>query len=167
MKKASILAIFSFMILVMTSLLFANCGDDDDGVIERPDYTSINYKLAISSDLLRFYNITATYVNVSGEEKTENVDTESWNRKDKLDGKYNTSFRLDVIAIARQPLPKLSNEIDAYDFKCEFSAEYYTKATSAKREARITFDKTVKKENLAVFLQENDTISLVNYKKSN
>lgn len=167
MKKASILELFGFMALVMTSLLFANCGDDDDGVMERPDYTSINYKLALSSDLLRFYDITATYVNVSGEEKTESVETETWNRKDKLDGNYNTPFRLDVKAIAKQPLPKLSNDIDAYNFKCEFSAEYYTKATSAKREARITFDKTVKKENLAVFLQENDTISLVNYKRSN
>ncbi len=167
MKKTPTLTLISLLILAMSGLFLASCGDDDDGVMERPDYTSINYKLALSADLLRFYNIKATYVTVSGEEKTEVVESESWNKKDKVDGTHHTTFRMNVTATAKRPLPKISSDIEAYKFVCEYSAESYTKATSANREARVTFEKTVKKDNLEVFLEENDTISLVNYKKSN
>ena len=77
MKKASTFTLISLLILDMSGIILVSCGDDDDGVMERPDYTSINYKLALSADLLRFYNIKATYVTVSGEEKTEDVEAES------------------------------------------------------------------------------------------
>ncbi len=154
------------LLIAITSMILVSCGDDDDGVMERPDYTSINYKLAVSSDLLGFYNIKATYITVSGEEVTEIINTETWNKKDKLDGQHNTPFKFNVIATAKENLPNISG-IDAYHFTCEFSAEYYTKATSAKREARVTLDKTVNKEVIEKYIQENDTISLVNYKRNN
>ncbi len=156
----------AFMILLSAlSICFSSCGEDD-GVMERPDYTSINYKLAISQDLLSFYDVTASYTNVNGEEKTENVTSESWQYKERRDGSHKLTFTLKVQARKKEVMPRLNEEKSNYQFDCIYSAEYYTKETSAKREAKESMKTTVEKEHVIAYVELHPVLTLADYKKT-
>ena len=156
----------AFMVLLSAlSICFSSCGEDD-GVMERPDYTSINYKLAISQDLLSFYDVTASYTNVNGEEKTENVTSESWQYKERRDGSHKLTFTLKVQARKKEVMPRLNEEKSNYQFDCTYSAEYYTKETSAKREAKESMKTTVEKEHVIAYVELHPVLTLADYKKT-
>ena len=155
--------------LCCTLLIFlAGChGDSGDGVMERPDYTSVNYKLTVSQALLHFYHVNITYVDVSGRERTEEMSTMEWNFFEKTDGEHDIDFKMNVTATARGVAPAQNDGQDSYTLACEYSVEYYTKPTSAKRTARQALNTTVKKESMEAYMQEHSTIALVNYDKTN
>lgn len=146
-------------------LCLSSCGEDD-GVMERPDYTSIIYKLTLSSEMLSFYDVTATYITVNGEEKTETITDGSWQFKDKKDGSHKITFKLKVIASKKDNLPQLNPKIENYHFDCTYSAEYYTKETSAKREAKESMKNTVKRESVISYVESHPTLTLADYKKT-
>ena len=149
-------------------ILLAGChGDSGDGVMDRPNYTSVNYKLTASQALLHFYNISITYVDVSGREKTETMTNETWNFFEKTDGEHDIDFKMTVTATAKGVQPSQKDGQDAYNLYCDYSVEYYTKPTSAKRTARKALETTVKKESMEAYLQEHATMALVNYDKNN
>ena len=149
-------------------ILLAGChGDSGDGVMDRPNYTSINYKVTVSQALLHFYNVSITYIDVSGREKTETMTNEAWHFFEKTDGEQNIDFKMAVTATAKGVQPSLKDGMDAYNLYCEYSVEYYTKPTSAKRTARKALETTVKKESMETYLQEHSTLALVNYDKNN
>ena len=153
--------------LVITMSLSCCHGDSGDGVMERPDYTSIDYKLTLSSELLKFYDIQATYTTISEEDKTVEINNETWRVTEKVEGYRNIDFKLKVIATAKTQEPRLDEKVDEYALTCEYSAEYYTKPTSAKRMAQETLNKKVKKSGVTAYLSEHPVITLVNYQKNN
>ncbi|MBO4821076.1 MAG: hypothetical protein J5548_06385 [Prevotella sp.] len=153
--------------LAVTMTLFGCHGDSGDGVMERPDYTSIDFKLALSPELLKFYNVQATYTSISEEDKTVEITNETWRVTEKVEGYRNIDFKLKVLATVKSQEPRLDEKVDEYALTCEYSAEYYTKPTSAKRMAQVTLDKKLKKTGVTTFLAENPVITLVNYQKNN
>lgn len=162
MRRTVIIAIY-----LTICLAFAGChGDSGDGVMERPDYTSIDYKLTVSSEILKFYDVAVTYVNIAGEKKTDTLTIENWRFTEKNDGYYNTNFILKAVATAKATFPRLAESIDEYILTCEYSAEYYTKPSSAVRRAQKTVDTTVKKANIATYVQEHPTLSLANFERN-
>lgn len=156
-------------ILCCTLLILLACchGDSGDGVMDRPNYTSINYKLTASQALLHFYDVSITYVDVSGREKTEMMTNEEWHFFEKTDGEHDIDFKMTVTATAKGVQPSQKDGQDAYNLYCDYSVEYYTKPTSAKRTARKALETTVKKESMEAYLQEHSTLALVNYDKNN
>ena len=83
-------------VLCCTLLILLACchGDSGDGVMDRPNYTSINYKLTASQALLHFYDVSITYVDVSGREKTEMMTNEEWHFFEKTDGEHDIDFKM-------------------------------------------------------------------------
>lgn len=165
MKKHAFIALL--LALAITMALSGCHGDSGDGVMERPDYTSIDYKLALSSELLNFYDVQATYTTISEEEKTVKISTETWRVTEKVEGYRNTDFKLTVIATVKTQNPRMDEKVDEYALTCEYSAEYYTKPTSAKRMAQVTLSQKLKKAGVAAYLSEHPVITLVNYQKDN
>ena len=154
------------IVICSTLLLCLNSCGEDDGVMERPDYTSIIYKLALSSDMLAFYDVTATYTNVNGEEKTEAITIETWQFKERRDGSHKLTFSLKVQARKKAVLPQLNEKKETYQFDCTYSAEYYTKETSAKREAKESMKNSVQKEHVIDYVESHPTLLLADYKKT-
>ena len=161
-------AFFTLLFVIAVTMALSSChGDSGDGVMERPDYTSIDYKLALSSELLKFYDVQVTYTTVSGEEKSEVVNIESWRFTEKAEGFHNTDFKMKVVATVKSQEPRLDEKVEEYALTCEYSAEYYTKPTSAKHMAQETLNKKVKKSGVTAYLSEHPVITLVNYQKNN
>lgn len=159
---------FTLIFTLAVTLALSSChGDSGDGVMERPDYTSIDYKLALSPELLKFYDVQATYTTISEQDKTVEITNETWRVTEKAEGYRNIDFKLKVIATAKTQEPRLDEKVDEYALTCEYSAEYYTKPTSAKRMAQVTLDKKVKKTGVTAYLSEHPVITLVNYQKDN
>lgn len=162
-KKALITLLFALAVI----MTFSSChGDSGDGVMERPDYTSIDYKLSLSYEVLKFYDVTATYTSIDGEENTITINSQTWRYTEKVEGYRNTDFKLKVIATAKSQELRLDEKVDEYALTCEYSAEYYTKPTSAKRMAQETLNKKLPKASVAAYLAEHPTIVLVNYDKN-
>ena len=117
--------------------------------------------------MLKFYDIQATYTSISEEEKTVEITNETWRVTEKVEGYRNIDFKLKVIATVKTQEPRLDEKVDEYALTCEYSAEYYTKPTSAKRMAQETLNKKLKKTAVAAYLTEHPVITLVNYQKNN
>lgn len=163
--KRIIQSVTLLLLLMIMTVVPSSCGDDDDGVMERPDYTSIIYKIALSEDLMNFYNVTAVYTLLDGTEITEDIQNTSWEKKDKVDGERRSQVKLTVTAKKRPAIPTYDMKRN-YLLECDYSAEYYTKTTSAKREARKGLNQTVKGENIKTFLEANETILLIDYHRT-
>ncbi len=144
--------------IVMLCTILA-CGDDDDGVMERPDNTSVNYQLTLSDWLLIYYDVEVTYQDVHGVEHTERVDNLNWQFKDKDQGELK-NFYLKAVATSRGQFPTLSDSLKTMVFSCDYRAEYYSKKTSAKSIHQTPYRTTVKKENIETFVNSNPTIKL-------
>ena len=161
-------AFITLLFALAVTMTLSSChGDSGDGVMERPDYTSIDYKLALSPEMLKFYDIQATYTSISEEEKTVEITNETWRVTEKVEGYRNIDFKLKVIATVKTQEPRLDEKVDEYALTCEYSAEYYTKPTSDKRMAQETLNKKLKKTAVAAYLTEHPVITLVNYQKNN
>lgn len=135
--------------------------DSGDGVMERPDYTMVNYQLTMNEEFLTFYDITVKYQTVDGQPRSETVSMSKWQYKEKSEEHY-TEFYLSAIATAK-PKDKqghLKNDTIPVMFSCEYSAEYYSKATSAKRIHNEWATPQIKKENIDAYLAEHPTIKL-------
>lgn len=146
-----------FVWVVVGALL--SCGDDDDGVMERPDNTTINYEMAINDWLLLYYNVEVTYQDVHGVEHTERVDQQNWHFKEKESGELK-NFYFKGVATARGTFPILHDTIKSITYSCDYRADYYTKKTSAKSIHKTSLYTTVKKENIETFIGSHPTIQL-------
>ena len=146
-----------FAVLLTLGLLQTSC-DDDDGVMERPDYTSIKYDLEVSSDFLSLYNIQVEFKKINGDVAKEQVKDIVWGYKEKVDGERPIDFQLNVVATARE-ITKSS--IDKAHLLADVSMEYYTKKTSAKRMHQKTIDREV--TNDIEYIKEHPTITIASF----
>lgn len=150
--------------LFATLLLSAILGcrpDSGDGVMDRPDYTMVNYQLTISDEFLMFYDVKVNYQNVEGMPQSETVTNVKWQFKEKADG-HHANFSLSATATAKSEDKRghLNNDSIPVRFTCDYSAEYYSKATSAKRIHNEWASPSIKKENIDTYLSEHPTIKL-------
>ena len=150
-------AIKFFAFFVAFGLMTVSCGDDD-GVMERPDYTSIKYDLEVTSDFLALYNIEVEYKKINGDVVKEQVRDIVWGYKEKVDGERPIDFQLNIVATARE-LPEGS--INKAHLMADVSMEYYTKKTSAKRMHQKTIDREI--TNDKEYVKEHPTIVIANF----
>ena len=154
MKRAySLLTVFFGLVFI----LFA-CGDDD-GVMERPDNTTVSYQLTLNDWLLLYYDVEVTYQDVHGVAHTERIGQENWQFKDKDEGELKNLY-LKAVATSRGTFPTLTDSIKTIYFSCDYRVDYYSKKTSAKSIHRAPYYVTVKKENIETFINSNPTIKL-------
>lgn len=145
-----------YVCVVVAALL--SCGDDD-GVMERPDNTTINYEMAINDWLLLYYNVEVTYQDIHGVEHTERVDQQNWHYKEKESGELK-NFYFKGVATARGNFPVLPDTIKSITYTCDFRGDYYTKKTSAKSVHKTPLNTTIKKENIETYIGSHPTIQL-------
>ncbi|MBR5085128.1 MAG: hypothetical protein IKX33_11075 [Prevotella sp.] len=156
-RKAFILFVF----FISLGLLLTSC-NDDDGVMERPDYTSIKYDIEVSSDFLALYNIEVEYKKINGDMVKEQVKDIVWGYKEKVDGERPIDFQMNVVATARE-LPE--GNIGKAHLLADVSMEYYTKKTSAKRMHQKTIDREI--TNDKEYVKEHPTIVIANFSTQN
>jgi hypothetical protein len=161
MKKTFIGATLA---LFLTLLCLTAC-QEDDGVMERPDYTSVKYKLVLSSDLLRYYDVTAVYNTLDGHTDSTRVDQEYWEYKEKKDGEHRNGFLFRAYATLKDPVPALLRNVDEYELKAEYGHETYTKKTSATNTgANEVLNIKVKKESIETYVTSHSVISICHFK---
>ena len=156
-RKAFILFVF----FISLGLLLTSC-NDDDGVMERPDYTSIKNDIEVSSDFLALYNIEVEYKKINGDMVKEQVKDIVWGYKEKVDGERPIDFQMNVVATARE-LPE--GNIGKAHLLADVSMEYYTKKTSAKRMHQKTIDREI--TNDKEYVKEHPTIVIANFSTQN
>ena len=156
-RKAFILFVF----FISLGLLLTSC-NDDDGVMERPDYTSIKYDIEVSSDFLALYNIEVEYKKINGDMVKEQVKDIVWGYKEKVDGERPIDFQMNVVATARE-LPE--GNIGKAHLLADVSMEYYTKKSSAKRMHQKTIDREI--TNDKEYVKEHPTIVIANFSTQN
>ena len=154
-------AFIFFVFFISLGLLLTSC-NDDDGVMERPDYTSIKYDIEVSSDFLALYNIEVEYKKINGDMVKEQVKDIVWGYKEKVDGERPIDFQMNVVATARE-LPE--GNIGKAHLLADVSMEYYTKKTSAKRMHQKTIDREI--TNDKEYVKEHPTIVIVNFSTQN
>ena len=151
-----------FFVFFMTfGLLTVSCGDDDDGVMERPNYTSIKYDLEVSSDFLALYNIEVEYKKINGDVVKEQIKDIVWGYKEKIDGERPIDFQMNVVATARE---LSEGSIGKAHLLADVSMEYYTKKTSAKRMHQKTIDREI--TNDIEYIKEHPTIVIASFTTS-
>ena len=149
-----------FALFMAFGLLLTSC-DDDDGVMERPDYTSIKYDLEVSSDFLSLYNIDVEYKKINGDQAKEQVKDIVWGYKEKVDGERPIDFQLNIVANAREITKSSSGKAHLI---ADVSMEYYTKKTSAKRLHQKTIDREI--TNDIEYIKEHPTIVIASFTTS-
>lgn len=153
--------VFTFMALLLLPLVEACRPNSGDGVMERPNYTMVNYQLTFTEHFLQFYDVAVTYQTVDGKNLTETVTLQNWQYKEKSEEPY-SNFFLSAIATAK-PKDKrgvLGKNVEEVELSCDYSAEYYSKVTSAKRIHNKGAYATVKKENIDAYLADHTTIKI-------
>ena len=151
-------AVIALLLLPLIGGCRPNSGD---GVMERPNYTMVNYELEFTEHFLQFYDVTVTYMTVDGKKLTEVVTLLNWNYKEKSEEQY-SNFYLSAYAKAKpkEQRPTLGKEVTELDFSCDYSAEYYSKATSAKRIHNKGAYAVVKKESVDTYLADHSEVKI-------
>ena len=149
---------FKFFALFMALGLILTSCDDDDGVMERPDYTSIKYDLEVSSDFLSLYDIEVEYKKIDGTIVKEQVKDIVWGYKEKVDGEHPIDFKVNVVATAREISKSSASKAH---LMADVSMEYYTKKTSAKRMHQKTIDREI--TNDIDYVKEHPVIVIANF----
>lgn len=153
-----------FALFLALGLLTVACGDDDDGVMERPDYTSIRYDVEVSDEFLAMYEVMIEYKTLSGELVETRSDNLAWQYKEKQDGTRPIDFSIRVWAKARDRVPNLvGDKKDQIYLMADVSMEYYTKKTSAKRKHQKPIDKKIDKAEVGKYMEAHPTIDLVSF----
>ena len=151
------------LLCLIAAALLNSCGDDDDGVMERPDYTSINYEVTLSDEFLSMYTVEVEYKKLSGDKEQARMDAIYWQYKEKQDGTRPIDFSLRVVAKARERVPMFSGKNDEkINLLADVSIEYYTKKTSAKRTHLRPLDTDIEKGNAATYMEAHPTIEIAN-----
>ncbi len=153
--------IATLAVLLLVPFLHSCRPNSGDGVMERPDYTMVKYDLTFTDEFLAFYDVTVTYMTVDGRKLTETVTSISWAYSEKSEENH-SSFYLAANATCKpkDKRPTLGSKVESVTFSCEYSAEYYSKATSAKRIHNKGAYATVKKENIDAYLDEHPSVKI-------
>ena len=155
----------AMLALCLTTVFCLTACEEDNGVMERPDYTSVKYKLTLSNDLLRYYNVTAIYNTVDGRTDSVTVIEPYWEFKDNKEGEHRNGFLFRAYATRKDPLPALLSNIDEYELQAEYGHETYTKKTSATNTgAEEVLNIKVKKESIETYVESHPVISICNFK---
>ena len=157
-----------FAIFMAIGLLLTSCGDDDDGVMERPDYTSIRYDVEVSDEFLAMYEVKVEYKTFSGELVEARLDNLAWQYKEKQDGECPIDFSIRVWAKARDRVPNLTGDKKGQiQLMADVSMEYYTKKTSAKRTHQKPLDKKIDKAETGKYMEAHPTIDIAYFSTQN
>lgn len=151
--------LLTLFVLFLTFAALSSCGSDD-GVMERPDYTSIRYDVEVSDAFLALYDVRVSYKKINGDVEQAQVNNLAWEYKERTDGQHPIDFTLSVVATARENIPQFTDNVYLL---ADVSMEYYTKKTSAKRTHQKPVETTISANSVASYLHEHPTITLANF----
>lgn len=151
----------TLLALLLLPIIEACRPNSGDGVMERPNYTMVNYQLEFTDHFLSFYDVTVTYQTVDGKQLTETLTTQTWQYKEKSEEQYsNLYFSVFATAKPKDKRGKLNDKVETVELSCDYSVEYYSKATSAKRIHQKGAYATVKKESIDDYLADHTNIKV-------
>jgi len=153
--------------LVIMGCMAVSCGEDD-GVMDRPDYTMVRYQITLGTGWLQLYDVTIDYLTADGQAKSLTLKGENWDFEDKVDGRY-TKFLYRVTAKAKRTTFDLNDPEQAAllekdkDLTYAYEYYYYEKETSAHTFKKKDQGKMVRATDVAEYVAANPEIILLEH----
>ncbi len=153
--------------LVFAVCLMVACGDDD-GVMDRPDYTKVSYKLELGTGWLQLYDVTVEYYTADGQPKSFTMKEDKWEFEDKVDGQYKKFFYRVTAKAKHTTLDPTDPEIAALlakdkDLTYTYEYHYYEKETSAHVIKPEMQGKVVGAGDIASYVEAHPTVKLLEH----